>query len=139
MKKYLFLMIALVGLVGMSGCSKDDDNYYNPNRTVLIDIAPESWEPNAERTVWTTTLDMPELDVRYFDQGNVSVHLSFADGLYEPIPTTYDGTAYRYEYGVDNQGGYIRIDYQAANADGTQLTRPSDVIYAKVILTDSDL
>jgi len=80
MKKYLFLMIALVGLAGMSGCDKNDDSYYNPNRTFVYTVGSNEWGIESNGFRFSHEIVLPELDQYIVDQGNVSVAVSFDNG-----------------------------------------------------------
>ncbi|GAA4791277.1 hypothetical protein GCM10023231_18980 [Olivibacter ginsenosidimutans] len=139
MKKYLFLMIALIGLVGMSGCKKEE--IVNPinSRTIKFDVpgGSNNWGTEDNGLTWYQTLELPELDDAYFDDGYVIVHLSLIDNEYEALPTTINQVAYTYNYGFDDQGGYLRI-YCEASDGKHKINPPEDLIYGKLILSDSD-
>lgn len=139
MKKYLFLMIALVGLVGMSGCKKTEVvETIMPNRTIKFDIPANGWRSENDGLSWFFTVDLPELDDAYFENGYVNVHLSFVDDEYEALPTTFDQIAYSFNYGFDQEGGYLRVFCQASDSPRRQITPPSELVYGKLILSDSD-
>ncbi|MGK9119843.1 hypothetical protein [Olivibacter jilunii] len=132
MKKYLFLMIALVGLVGMSGCSKDDDPApFNPNRTFVFDLPSDSWEPTADGRGWQTDLDFPEITSDVFEYDNVDVHIMFTDEIYHPLTTVYEGITYRYDYAVGS------ILLEARYLDGSQIRQRPPTRYGKVIISES--
>ncbi len=132
MKKTILMMLAVVTLAGLSACQKTEVAV--PSRTIVVEIRPGDWTTDNGR-VWYADINVPQLSAYYYSQGLVHVHLSFTDNLYEPIPSTYDGIAYRFEYGV----GFISIDYQRADADNLALERPSGSIWAKIVLSESDL
>lgn len=136
MKKYLFLMIALVGLVGMSGCSKDDDPApFNPNRTFVMELPSSAWKPIGDNIGWQVEIPLDQLNSEVFENDDVSVHLMFQDEIYEPLTTVYAGVAYRYDYAI----GSILID--ATWADGTSgggiMDNPPPTRYVKIILSES--
>jgi hypothetical protein len=134
MKKYLFLMIALVGLVGMSGCSKDDDpELINPNRTIVLELPPSAWTQIDEGQAWQVELGVDDLTSEVFENDNVSVHLMFDEGVYEPLTTVYNGIAYRYDYAV----GSILIDAKWADGAGGQMPNRPPSRYVKIILSES--
>ena len=134
MKKYLFLMIALVGLVGMSGCSKDDDGYYNPNRTFVYTVTQNEWSLNDDGSI-THDINLPELTDYYITYGFVSVAIS-SDGeqSYEIIPATVDGVAYSANYAV----GSVVIRGQDPLVDPEFPINPGATVTVKIVLSDSD-
>ncbi len=135
MKKYLFLMIALVGLVGMSGCDKNDDSYYNPNRTFIYTIGSSDWSLNSDGSI-SYDINLPELTSYYLTQGLVSVSLS-GDGekSYDILPSTFQGVAYSVNY----TEGFVSIYGEDPLADSTYpIEAPKGDIVIKVVLSDSD-
>jgi len=132
MRKYLFLMIALVGVLGFSGCSKDD-GYYNPNRTFIYTINANEWSLNNDGSI-SYDINLPELTDYYITDGFVSVAIS-ADGeqTYEIIPTTVDGIAYSANYAV----GSVLIRGQDPLVDPNYPIDPGAVV-VKIVLSDSD-
>jgi len=140
MKKYLFLMIALVSLIGMSGCKKEE--IVNPinSRTIKFDIpaGPNVWKTDNDGLRWYYTVDLPELDNAYFEDGYINAHLSFVDDIYEPLPTVIQQVVYSFNYGFDDKGGFLTIFCEASDSPRRQITPPADLIYGKLILSDSD-
>lgn len=134
MKKYLFLMIALVGLVGMSGCSKDDDSYYNPNRTFIYTINQDEWALNNDGS-FSFDISLPELTDYYVTDGFVSVAISVdGESSYEIIPTTVDAVAYSANYAV----GSVLIRGQDPIIDPEFPVNPPQTVRVKIVLSDSD-
>ncbi|MCL4640116.1 MULTISPECIES: hypothetical protein [Olivibacter] len=133
MKKYLFLMIALVGLVGMSGCSKDDDPTFNPNRTFVMELPSSSWRSIDNGEAWEVEIPLDELTSEVFENDDVSVHLMFEDEIYEPLTTVYNGIAYRYDYAI----GSILLDAKWADGRGGVMENRPPTRYVKIILSES--
>jgi len=135
MKKYLFLMIALVGLVGMSGCKKTEiiEREINSNRTIISELPPSAWRSINNGQGWEVELNVPEINSDVFEYDNVAVHLMFEDEIYEPLTTVYEGVAYRYDYAVGN----ILIDAKWADGGGGAMQTPPPTRWVKIILSES--
>ncbi|WP_134088821.1 hypothetical protein [Olivibacter sp. XZL3] len=137
MKKYLFLMIALVGLVGMSGCEKTEViETIMPNKTFIYTVSPGDWVLSNNRTTLEHDINLPELDRYYMDQGNVSVAASFdGEGSYDILPSTFEGLAYSVNYAV----GSVLITVKDPLADpNITLSPPTGDIIFKIVLSESD-
>ncbi|MDM8174230.1 MULTISPECIES: hypothetical protein [Olivibacter] len=137
MKKYLFLMIALVGLVGMSGCEKTEvvERAVLP-RTFIYTITPDEWGVSENGLNIQTTLPIAELDRYYIEQGNVSVAIS-EDGetSYDILPSTFNGIAYSVRYSV----GQINIyGEDPINNGDFEVPIPNYDVVFKVTLSDAD-
>lgn len=136
MKKYLFLMIALVGLVGMSGCKKTEvvERAILP-RTFIYTITPDDWGVSENGLNIQTVLPIGELDQYYIEEGNVSVAIS-EDGetSYDILPSTFNGIAYSVNYRV----GQITIfGEDPINTGDYEVPIPQGNVVFKVTLSDA--
>lgn len=137
MKKYLFLMIALVGLVGMSGCKKTEVvETVMPNRTFIYTAAPGDWELLDNRSTLQYDINLPELERYYLEIGSVSVSASFDDeGSYDILPATFGGLSYSVNYAE----GSVLITVKDPLADpNVTVEAPTGNIKFKVVLSDSE-
>ncbi|SEN71879.1 hypothetical protein SAMN05216436_12085 [bacterium A37T11] len=134
MRKTLLVLMTLTTLVGFSACSDDDDYLAPTSHSFVFSIEPSEWKSNDGGKVWYVDLDVPEITQYYYDQGGVDVHLGRVDDVYEPIPATLDGVAYRFDYRI----GLMTIDIQWADAANQVAPKPTNTIWVKVILTDTD-
>lgn len=137
MKKYLFLMIAVVGLMGMSGCKKTEViETIMPNKTFIYTVSPSDWELSDNRATLQHNINLPELEQYYLEQGNVSVSASFDnEGSYDILPSTFDGLAYSVNYAV----GSVLITVKDPLADpNVTVEPPTGNIVFKIVLSESD-
>ena len=138
MKKYLFLMIALVGLVGFSGCKKTEvvETAIMPNRTFIYTVSPDDWVLSDNNSTLQHDINLPELEQYYLDQGNVSVAASFdGEGSYDLLPSTFGGLSYAVNYAI----GSVLITAKDPLADpNVTIEKPTGEIVFKVVLSDSD-
>ena len=129
MKRLLTLVLPLVLLI--SACEKKE--YVQPNRTVVVDIKPTSWESNSSGTYYSRDIDLPELDDYLQDRGAVLVYLSFDnERTYVQIPSVYQGVSYSYQA----RSGLIWLEMQRAS--GTGAVPPPAFMTAKIVLVESD-
>ena len=135
MKSKLLTLFSLVLLIGFSACTKTE--YYpeeNPNRTIYIDIPASNWVPNAAKTVWAATANVPEIDNLILTSGTVLADISFDDRkTFTSLSHVYSQDGYRMEYSK----GLILVDVQATDGDFA-IANPSKAVL-KVILIDSKL
>lgn len=136
MKKYLFLVIALVGLVGFSGCRKTEviETAIMPNRTYIRELSSNGWQREANNLIY---FDIPLQDLTeyYVLEGSVSIALSFDDeATYDILPTNFSGVAYSVNYTV----GSVRIYAQDPLDEDFTIDPPTGVVVAKIVLSDAD-
>jgi hypothetical protein len=131
MKKLLILFLGL-SILGVSGCRKVVNEYYDtPNKTVYYTINANTWVTSDGGKTYTANLTFQNTDIYVNTSDGVLVYISFANGVYEPVPQTYFGISYSYE--VDNQR--VRLRIQSSDGVGT-ITAPGS-ISAKLILIPS--
>ncbi|QNL50420.1 hypothetical protein H8S90_02005 [Olivibacter sp. SDN3] len=138
MKKYLFLMIALVGLAGFSGCRKTEvvETAIMPNRTFIYTVNSNEWQYSEDGLTLLHDINLPELERYYLEQGNVSVAISIDnEQSYEILPATYNGYAYSVNYTV----GFVTLKVEDPIIDPEiELQPPGTSIVVKIVLSDSD-
>lgn len=138
MKKYLFLMIALAGLVGMSGCKKTEvvERAIMPNRTFIYTVTSNQWQLSQDGLTLFHDIDLPELEQYYLEQGNVSVAISGDnEQSYDILPATYNG----YSYSVNYTAGFVTLKVEDPLLEaGIELKPPASSIVVKIVLSDSD-
>jgi hypothetical protein len=132
MKKLSLLLILAV--TALSACRKEV-NQVQPKQAVSVqwDIQTEDWYSDDNGVSYAASADLPELTDAIFDHGAVLVYLSFDDNIYEALPEVFDGIA----YGAIHSPGALTVDMHAV--DGSAISAPSGLIYAKVILIDAPI
>ena len=136
MKKYLTLAVGLVGLAGLTSCTKE---YYSPppNKTFIYTIQPNQWEwDNGVVNQIYYDIDLPELSDYYVDQGVVSVSISVDSELsYNILPATITGTSYSVNYTT----GFVTIYAEDPIFDPDfEIPIPNKTIKVKITLSDAD-
>ena len=130
MKTKLTLFFVLPLLVLISACKKND-SVVIPNQTITTNIRSSDWVSSTDQKTWSANIQMPEITSGVFDTDGVLVYVSYSNGLYEAIPSVYNGLSYSYTYSPGN----IDIDVQDALADIT-INRPP-AVNVKVVLIPS--
>jgi len=130
MKKLLFLFLGL-SILGVTACRKEYITNTIPNQTIYYTIDANTWKTADGGKTYTANLNFTNTDIYQNNLDGVLVYVSFATGVYEPVPQTYFGIAYSYE--VNNQRVQLRI--QSFNGTGT--INPPGSITAKLVLIPS--
>ena len=131
MKKLLILFLGL-SILGVSGCRKVINEYYETsNQTVYYTINANTWVTADAGKTYTANLTFQNTDIYRNTSDGVLVYISFANGVYEPVPQTYFGVSYSYE--VTNHRVQLRIQ----SSDGAAKITPPGSITAKLILIPS--
>ncbi|MBK0382982.1 hypothetical protein I5M32_08415 [Pedobacter sp. SD-b] len=128
MKKLLFLFLGL-SIIGITSCKKE--YVTTPNQTIYYTIDASTWVTNDGGKTYTANLSFTNTDIYQNTSDGVLVYVSFADGVYEPVPQTYFGVSYSYE--VNNQRVQLRIQ----SSDGSSTITPPGTISSKVVLIPS--
>lgn len=134
MKKLLLLLLCTTTL-GLVSCKKDTIVQDTPNRTIIINIQPNSWVQSADKGTYTADVNIPEIDALNVDIEGILVYLDHPanKNSYIQLPYTYEGVSYSYEH-LD---GGIRIDIQRANYANEDPNKPTVPIRLKVVLIPS--
>jgi len=136
MKTYLTLAIGLVGLAGLSSCTKE---YYSPppNKTFIYPISADDWDwdEGVLNQVYHN-IGLPELTDYYVDQGVVNVSISMdGESSYEILPATIAGTAYSVNYTT----GRVTIYAEDPIFDPEyEVPIPDVTITVKITLSEAD-
>lgn len=129
MKRALILLILPLVLF-VSACQKNE--YIVPNRTILTQVSANSWRTLDNQVTYEATIDMPEIDEFFNENGAALVFVSFGVVAYDQIPQVFNGVSYRYSM----RPGEIIITIESATGTGT-VTRPEGPMDVKVVLIDS--
>lgn len=130
MKKLLFLFLGL-SIIGITACRKEYITNTTPNQTIYYTIDAATWKTADGGKTYTANLTFSNTDIYQNTSDGVLVYVSFASGVYEPVPQTYFGVSYSYE--VNNQRVQLRIQ----SSDGSSIITPPGSISSKVILIPS--
>lgn len=118
-------------VVAASSCTK---KYItpNPNQTILINVASNSWTTTDGGKTYSSVVNTPEIDSYFNDHGGVLVYFSFTNGVYEQIPEVYQGVSYSYTH---NTGSLVL--YAQASDGVTVITKPDNTVL-KLLLIESN-
>ncbi|MBS7563894.1 hypothetical protein KHS38_05710 [Mucilaginibacter sp. Bleaf8] len=131
MKKILSVLCCAIMLVATS-CKKEYINENN-NRTIQFTTTSNSWTTSDGGRIFSTNLDIPEIDDYFQDHGAPLVYISFDNGAtYEPISEVYNGVSYSFYHSV----GQLIVEAQAYNGTNV-INNPSNAVI-KVVLIDSN-
>jgi len=135
MKKLLLAFaIGTASLVSFTGCTKEYiTNNYLPGVSYVIDVASADW--NRDGTEYATSINMPELDDRYFQDGHVDVSISLdsAPEYYENIPAEIGNYSYSARYGK----GVVHI-YAVYKGAMANIKAPEGMLI-KIVLSDAEI
>jgi hypothetical protein len=131
MRKLLSIFCCAIVLLSVSSCTKQYVTP-NPNQTILLNLAANSWATTDGGKTWSATINTPEIDSYFNDHGGVLVYFSFTNGVYEQVPETYNGVAYSYTH---NQGA---LTVYAQASDGVSVIPAPDATVVKIVLVDSN-
>jgi|SRR5690606_3622611 len=136
MKTYLTFTIALVGLAGLSSCTKE---YYSPppSKTFIYTISTDdwAWDEGVLNQIYHD-IDLPELSDYYVDQGVVDVSISVDnESTYNILPATIMGTAYSVNYTT----GFVTIYAEdPIFSPEFEVPIPDRMITVKITLSEAD-
>lgn len=134
MKKILLaIAIASASLVTFNSCTKEYITNYLPGVSYVYTIKSNQWSQSEPR-VFKYEQNMPDLDARYFEDGHVSVAISYdsAPNTYELLPATIGNYIFTANYSI----GKVRI-FAEYRGTGTPVP-PTDMI-TKIVLTDAEI
>lgn len=140
MKKILLaLAIAGASLVTLSSCTKEYiteeiiNNNYLPGVSYVYTIKSNQWT-QSEPGIYRFEQNIADLDQRYFEDGHVSVAISYDNDktTYELIPATIGDYHFSANYSI----GKVRI-YAEYRGGGTR--RAPDNMITKIVLTDNEI
>ncbi len=136
MKKLLLaLVVTTASLLTFTSCTKEYVTNYLPGSSYVYDILSNQWSLIDETNTYIYEQSIPELDKRYFEDGHVSVAISYDDNstTYEIIPAIIDDYSFSASYSV----GVVRI-YAEDIGGGSTIHPPKNMI-TKIVLTDAEI
>jgi hypothetical protein len=134
MKRVLLaLAIASASLVTLSSCTKEYITNYLPGYSYVYTIKSNQWV-QVEPKVYRFEQNIADLDELYFEDGHVSVAISYDNNetTYEIIPATIGNYIFTANYSI----GKVRI-YAEYRGAGTP-TPPASML-TKIVLTDNEI
>ncbi|RCH55462.1 hypothetical protein DJ568_06090 [Mucilaginibacter hurinus] len=133
MKKILTLVLLIGVAVVSSSCRKEITQVVQPNQTIHFTVNANDWELGNDDYTYSVTLDIPEIDNYFQENGAVLVYISSDGGsTYEQVPEVYNGQAFSFSH---TRGG-IQIDSQPYDGQTPALDNPGGML-VKVVLVDS--
>lgn len=118
-------------LLSLQACQKNQ--YVVANRTIIINVAPNSWVGSNGGRNYTSQINMPEINNEFNERGGVLAYVSFGNQTYEQLPQVYDGISYTYV----TRPGQLILELQSSNGTNT-INPPGQTVTLKVILLESE-
>ncbi|WP_164108782.1 MULTISPECIES: hypothetical protein [Sphingobacterium] len=136
--KRILLALAIAGasLATLSSCTKEYiTNNSLPGVSYVYPVKSNQWTRISGTNTFEFRQNIGDLDDRYFQDGNVSVAISYDNNktTYEIIPATIEDFDYSANYSI----GVVRI-FAEDIGSGSTVSPPGDM-YIKVVLTDNEI
>lgn len=136
--KRILLALAIAGasLATLSSCTKEYiTNNSLPGVSYVYPVKSNQWTRISGTNTFEFRQNIGDLDDRYFQDGNVSVAISYDNNktTYEIIPATIEDFDYSANYSI----GVVRI-FAEDIGGGSTVSPPGDM-YIKVVLTDNEI
>lgn len=106
MKKLVFLFAILPFL--FFSCKKEYIPIPNNGQTILLDVPSSSWETFDNGVTYSVPLNIPEITDYFNSNGQVSVYISYGNGVYEQIPEVYNDVTYSFTSNPGNVTVYAQ-------------------------------
>ena len=133
MKKYLLFL--LISCAGLSSCKKEVLIPGSSNRTILADIAANSWVLSSDGLYYSTVINVPENNANFNQAGHILVSMSFENpDVYEGLPQVYAGDSYTFTSKPGSVTIYINDAYNKVRP-----VPPNGITTAKITLVDAEL
>lgn len=136
MKRLLLaLAITSASLVTLNSCTKEYITNSLPGVSYVYPVKSNQWVRISGTNTYEFRQSMPNLDDRYFQDGQVSVAISYDNNktTYEIIPATIED----YDYSANYSIGVVRI-FAEDIGTGSTINPPGDM-YIKIVLTDTEI
>lgn len=135
--KRILLALAIAGasLATLSSCTKEYITNSLPGVSYVYPVKSNQWVRISGTNTYEFRQNIADLDDRYFQDGHVSVAISYDNNKtsYEIIPATIEDYNYSANYSI----GVVRIFAEDIAGEATILP-PADM-YIKVVLTDTEV
>lgn len=135
MKKILLaLAIASASLVTFNSCTKEYITNPVPGVSYVYTIESGDWSFDKNNRTFFAEINMADLDSRYFEDGHVSVAISYDSNpnTYEIIPAVIED----YEFSANYSIGKVRI---FARDIGLGDAIAPESLITKIVLTDAEI
>lgn len=127
MKKIILLLC--LGLFIFSSCKKEYIPVNN-NQTILFDVPSSNWGTSDGGVTYDISLAVPEITSYFNSTGQVSVYISYGNGVYEQIPEVYNDVSLSFTHNTGDVSVYAQDLTHVVMAPPASAT-------IKVILTGS--
>ena len=132
MKKLIFIFLGLTILGVSMSCQKVTEEYYTvPNQTILTTLSANSWSTSNLGFTYLASINFVAKDIYQNKTDGILVYISFGNGVYEPVPQTYDGISYSYTARQDK----VVLEIQSSDAK-VKITPPGP-LNVKIVLIPS--
>ena len=113
-------------------CQKVTEEYYTvPNQTILTTLSANSWSTGNLGFTYSASINFVAKDIYQNKTDGILVYISFGNGVYEPVPQTYDGISYSYTARQD------RIVLEIQSSDAKVKITPPGPLNVKIVLIPS--
>ncbi len=130
MKKLTYLILCITTL-GLVSCKKDTFINETPNRSIVLNVAPNAWTLSSDGFTYYTVLNVPEIDQYTIDNEAVLVYVSYDQGTsYLQLPFVYNVDA----FSTVVSKGKVEIDIQSSDNQDTQPIKPNQTLRVKVVI-----
>lgn len=135
MKRFLLALVVIGMTIGLSSCTKEYITNYLPGVSYVVAVKSGDWQLQSGTDRYRTTISMPDLDQAYFEDGHVSIAISYDSDKtsYKLIPAVIRNYSYEAGYRV----GSVEIEATEVGTDPT-IVPPADML-VKIVLTDADI
>jgi len=132
MKKLIFIFLGPTILGVSMSCQKVTEEYYTvPNQTILTTLSANSWSTSNLGFTYSASINFVAKDIYQNKTDGILVYISFGNGVYEPVPQTYDGISYSYTARQDK----VVLEIQSSDAK-VKITPPGP-LNIKIVLIPS--
>ncbi|EEI92196.1 hypothetical protein ACR78F_09540 [Sphingobacterium spiritivorum] len=135
MKRILLALLVIGTTIGLSSCTKEYITNSLPGVSYVLAVKQGDWQLQSGTDRYKTTISMPQLDSRYFEDGDVSVAISYDNDktAYKLIPAVIRNYSYEASYRV----GSVEIEATEVGTNPT-IVPPGDML-VKIVLTDAEI
>ncbi|MGJ1196725.1 hypothetical protein ACR777_10265 [Sphingobacterium spiritivorum] len=134
MKRILLALLVIGTTIGLSSCTKEYITNSLPGVSYVYTVSPGDWQRVSGTNSFVREIAISNLDERYFEDGHVSVAISYdtAPTVYEIIPAEIDDYSFSANYSI----GRVRV--YAKDISGLAPVAPAKLL-VKVVLTDAEI
>ncbi|MGN2374056.1 hypothetical protein ACTFAO_10360 [Sphingobacterium spiritivorum] len=133
MKRILLALLVIGTTIGLSSCTKEYITNSLPGKSYIIAVKQGNWQLQSGTDRYKTTISIPDLDAMYFEDGDVSVAISYDSDIttYKLIPAVIRNYSYEATYRIGS------VDIEATEVGTNPTIVPPGDMLVKIVLTDA--